>query len=208
MHRLWILGCVLGAAGLLAGAGVLSGAGAEVIVLKGGAKIELASPMVVKGDRYLLTRPDGTVLSVPVSEVDLEATRALRSAAPERTPASPTPLPARPADAVRPARAGDPSRMRITDENLRQASGTSASPARSEVSADPDPCRTLSLEAQRQRDLRGATVAEELAVRAKVHDAGLACSKWRCDRGNVDGCESAATRRAPTSRSPAASAGR
>jgi len=48
MHRLWILGCVLGAAGLLAGAGVLSGAGAEVIVLKGGAKIELASPMVVK----------------------------------------------------------------------------------------------------------------------------------------------------------------
>jgi len=30
-------------------------------------------------------------------------------------------------------------------------------------------------------------------VRAKVHDAGLACSKWRCDRGNVDGCESAAT---------------
>jgi len=77
---------------------VLSGAGAEVIVLKGGAKIELASPMVVKGDRYLLTRPDGTVLSVPVSEVDLEATRALRNAgarAYARLPDSPSGTPRR-----------------------------------------------------------------------------------------------------------------
>jgi hypothetical protein len=174
------------------GAGVLSGAGAEVVVLKGGAKIELASPMVVKGDRYVLTRADGTVLSVPISEVDLEATRALKAAAPQATPA-PTPPPARPVDAVRPARAGDASRTRITDENLRHASEASASPARSEIAADPDPCRTLSLEVQRLRDLRGATVPEELAVRAKVDDAGLACSKWRCDRGNVDGCETAAT---------------
>ena len=57
-----------------------SAAGGEVIVLKGGASIELKAPWAQQGNNAILTRADGAMLSVPVSEIDLKATAAANKA--------------------------------------------------------------------------------------------------------------------------------
>ena len=41
---------------------------AEVVVLRGGTRIELKKPWVRQGNNALLTRADGTLLSVPVHQ--------------------------------------------------------------------------------------------------------------------------------------------
>ena len=51
---------------------------ADVVVLKGGGKIELKQPPVRRGNTVLLTRKDGTLLSVPFSEIDQKATAAAK----------------------------------------------------------------------------------------------------------------------------------
>ena len=55
-------------------------AAGEVVVLLGGVVIELKQPWVLRGRSALLTRKDGTLLSVPVSEIDLKATAAANHA--------------------------------------------------------------------------------------------------------------------------------
>ncbi|HSD72058.1 MAG TPA: hypothetical protein VLE54_04675, partial [Thermoanaerobaculia bacterium] len=68
-------------------------AAAEVVVLKGGAVITLKTPPVRRGNTVILTKTDGTVLSVPISEIDRAATAASRSVAASPAPAA-TPVPA------------------------------------------------------------------------------------------------------------------
>jgi len=51
-------------------------AAADVVVLKGGARIELKQPPVRRGNNVLLTRKDGTLLSVPYADIDSAATAA------------------------------------------------------------------------------------------------------------------------------------
>ena len=63
----------------------------DVVVLKGGTVVPLKQPIVRKGNTAYLTRADGTLLSVPVSEIDRAATAAaiIEPTAPHTTPSTP-----------------------------------------------------------------------------------------------------------------------
>lgn len=112
---------------------------ADLVVLKGGAVINLKSTPVRRGNNVILTKTDGSVVSVPISEIDRAATAATRSA---MSPV-PVPTPAPSATLVGAARAAKEvpkARVRITDadvshgEAARQA--TEAAGSRAEAAAD------------------------------------------------------------------------
>ncbi len=94
---------------------------ADVVVLKGGTVVPLKQPIVRRGNTAYLTRPDGTLLSVPVTEIDREATAAANQAAASASPAPVESAPAStPAEAAR-AKADTVSpkaRVRITDADV------------------------------------------------------------------------------------------
>lgn len=96
----------------------------EVVVLRGGVVIETAKPPVRRGDQVLLTRTDGTLLSVPVSEIDRTATAARAAAAPAPKPTAivaPTL-----AGAARAAREVPKARIRITDADVSHGEAAAA----------------------------------------------------------------------------------
>lgn len=101
------------AAGLLA-AGAHA---AEVVVLKGGARIELKAPWTQQGNNAILTRADGAVLSVPLSDIDRNATAAARKAAVARPDSAVAPAQT-PAEAVRASRAVQKATVRLTDADV------------------------------------------------------------------------------------------
>ena len=94
---------------------------ADVVVLKGGTVVPLKQPIVRRGNTAYLTRPDGTLLSVPVTEIDREATAAANQAAASASPAPVESAPAStPAEAAR-AKADTVSpkaKVRITDADV------------------------------------------------------------------------------------------
>ncbi len=93
---------------------------ADVVVLKGGARIELKKPPVRQGAVVLLTRSDGTLLSVSAADVDWKATAA--ASAERRGPAAPAPAvappPETPAEAARSGRNGAKARVKLTDADV------------------------------------------------------------------------------------------
>jgi len=93
---------------------------AEVIVLKGGVVVQLQRPPVRRGNNVLLTRADGTLLSVPASEIDVAATAAAR-AVPPPTPEPPPAPPATLAEAARASHEAPKARVRITDSDVSHA---------------------------------------------------------------------------------------
>lgn len=120
---------------LLAASALLSvsaSAVAETIVLRGGLRFELKGPPVRKGNTLLVTRTDGTVLAVPVSEVDASATAAARSAP------SPAPEPTAPAatltEAARASRDVPRALVRITDADVSHAEAAEAAPPKGDGS--------------------------------------------------------------------------
>jgi hypothetical protein len=76
---------ILAACALAGLAWTASASAAEVAVLRGGTKIELKAPLVRQGNTVLLTRADGTLLSLPASELDLAATAAANAAPSKRS---------------------------------------------------------------------------------------------------------------------------
>ena len=60
---------------------------ADVVVLKGGTVVTLKQAWVRRGNTAYLTRADGTLLSVPVTEIDREATAAANHSAAAAAPA-------------------------------------------------------------------------------------------------------------------------
>ena len=93
---------------------------ADVVVLKGGTVVSLKQPIVRKGNTAYLTRADGTLLSVPVSEIDRAATAAANQAGAAPAPAAPEAPASTPAEAAR-ATADSVSpkaRVRITDADV------------------------------------------------------------------------------------------
>lgn len=100
--------------------GVAAAQGADVVILRGGTRVELKQPWAIQGKMALLTRADGTLLSLPVSEIDREATRAANATAP--APGSPSSAllapPASPAEAARAGRERPQARLRITDADV------------------------------------------------------------------------------------------
>jgi hypothetical protein len=101
---------------------VRSASGADVI-LKDGQSIAVAKPYVVKGKMAILTRTDGSLVSIPVDDVDVEKTAAAAakpaSPAPEPTPA-PVKKATTPAEAAR-AKAGKRSTVVLTDAEVRSS---------------------------------------------------------------------------------------
>lgn len=104
------------AAAVLACAAAAALAG-DVVVLKGGTVIPLKQPVVRRGNTAYITRADGTLLSVPASEIDRDATAAANrpaaAAAPEAKAAASTP-----AGAVGAVKDGPKARVRITDADV------------------------------------------------------------------------------------------
>ena len=93
----------------------------DVVVLKGGTRIELKQPWVQQGNSALLTRTDGTLLSVPVSEIDMKATAAARKAPPPKPAPAVAASPESPAEAARSVREGPQARVKITDSDVGHA---------------------------------------------------------------------------------------
>jgi len=90
----------------------------EVVVLKGGTVVELKQPIVRRGNTAYLTRTDGTLLSVPVTEIDRDATAAANR--PAAAPAAPAPAPAAstPAEVVKATKDTPKARVKITDADV------------------------------------------------------------------------------------------
>lgn len=101
------------ALGLVASAAAAS----DVVVLRGGTRIELKSPPMRQGNNVLLTKKDGTLLSVPYSEVDTAATAAAK-AAPAAKASAAAPVPQTMAEAARAAQGGPKARVRLTDADV------------------------------------------------------------------------------------------
>ncbi len=94
-------------------------------MLRGGTRMELSAPMMRQGNIVLLTRSDGTIFSVPASEVDFAATSALK-AAPPAPPANPA-IAAPPSSPAEAARLNRPkARVRITDDDVAHTQEGSA----------------------------------------------------------------------------------
>jgi hypothetical protein len=96
--------------------------------------MELSAPMMRQGNIVLLTRTDGTMFSVPESEIDFAATAAAK-AAPPAPPASPaiTPPPSSPAEAARLSR--PKARVRITDDDVAHTQESSSPDAEKKKAA-------------------------------------------------------------------------
>lgn len=98
MNRRYVL--APGVAFLLAAVALVPlvpGAEAAEVVLKDGSRIPVARPYVTKGTMAVLTRPDGSVVSLPLSEIDVEKSAASAAAPPPAAKApTPPPVPAKP----------------------------------------------------------------------------------------------------------------
>ena len=120
---------------LLPAASVLA-ADSTVVVLKGGTRIELKRPWVQQGNNAILTRSDGTLLSVPISEIDLKATAAAKKAVPPPNPAAVAP-PQTPVEALRLGREGPRAKVRLTDADVShetvQTLASTAAPSKAET---------------------------------------------------------------------------
>src|SRR5439155_9950006 len=109
----------------------------DVLVRKGGVTIELKEPWVRKGGKALLTRVDGTLLSVPVSEIDLKATAAAKASRARAAAARPDAVvvavpPQNPAQAARLSRDAPKARVKISDKDVRHVEEAAGEPEKKE----------------------------------------------------------------------------
>jgi hypothetical protein len=94
-------------------------AAGDVVVLKGGARLELRKPPERQGSLVLLTRSDGTLLSVRAADVDWKATAAARNAGGSASQGpSVAGSPETPAEAARASREGPKARVKLTDADV------------------------------------------------------------------------------------------
>jgi hypothetical protein len=89
----------------------------DIVVLKGGERIELQSPPRQQGSNLLLTKSDGTLLSVPMGEIDQKATAEARKAVRRPEPAVEA-VAQTPAQAARVGREGPKAKVRVTDADV------------------------------------------------------------------------------------------
>lgn len=110
----------------------------DAVVLRGGARIQIRGPIRRDGNTVFFTRSDGTLFSVPASEVDFKATSALKVAPAAKTgPAIAAPLET-PAQAARATREGPKARVRLTDADVgHQLDMSQASSEKKEESGGP-----------------------------------------------------------------------
>jgi hypothetical protein len=114
--RKYLLTLTLGTAVIFLWASVA--AAGDVVVLRGGTRIELKQPPVRQGNNVLLTRADGTLFSVPDSEIDWKGTAAAKKEpAPKPAPAIAS-APETPAEAARQTREAPKTKVKITDADV------------------------------------------------------------------------------------------
>src|SRR5512140_252988 len=97
------------------------------VILKDGQTIATKKPYVVKGKIAILTRTDGTLVSIPVEDIDLGKTAAAAAAKPaapktEATPAAPK-KPMTPVEAAK-AKGGKRATVVLTDADVRTSTAT------------------------------------------------------------------------------------
>lgn len=102
---------------LLAGSGL-----ADVVVLKDGRQVTISKPYVTKGRIAILTQPDGTLLSVPVADIDVAksaaANAALKAAPPAKVVAAEAPKkPQTPAEAAK-VKSGKRATVVLSDQDV------------------------------------------------------------------------------------------
>ena len=119
---------ILAACALAGLAWSASTSAAEVAVLRGGTRIELKSPLIRQGNTVLLTRADGTLLSLPASELDLAATAAANARPAPRSSAKALGVSETPAGAARAVREAPKARVRVTDADVGHPLRGSAAP--------------------------------------------------------------------------------
>ena len=108
----------VGLAAVLLAAVAVSAPAGEVVVLKGGTVVPLKEHWVRRGNTAYLTRADGTLLSVPVSEIDRDKTAAANHVSAPVAPPAAAPAPSTPADAARVVRDTPKAKVRITDADV------------------------------------------------------------------------------------------
>jgi hypothetical protein len=110
--RVLLICSIVAAAGLAAGS--------EIVVLKGGKSMELAKPYMVKGNQAVMTLIDGTVVSIPVADVDKNATAAARAkaAAPEAAPVGARPA-MTPVEAARAQQQAPKAKVKLSDNDVQ-----------------------------------------------------------------------------------------
>ena len=113
-----LLAPLLLAAGVASASDIGAASASDVVVLKGGVKIVLKQAPVRQGNNVLLTRKDGTLLSVPASEIDAKATAAAKAAPAAPPSKAEAAAPATPAQAARATREGPKARVRLTDADV------------------------------------------------------------------------------------------
>ena len=99
-------------------------AAADTIVLRDGRTLESSGPYVVKGRQALLKKPDGTLVSIPLSEIDVDKTAEARRK-PETPAPTPTPSvrkPLTPAEAAKQT-SGRKAAFVLTDDQVGQSIG-------------------------------------------------------------------------------------
>lgn len=108
---------------LLFAAAAFCFAAADVVVLQGGARVELQKPPARQGNVVLLTSADGTLLSVRASDIDWKATAAARAARVSSGKPSPvvTPPPDSLAQAAKSGKDGPKARVKLTDADVAHA---------------------------------------------------------------------------------------
>jgi hypothetical protein len=102
-------------------------AGADEIWLKDGRRIVTKKPLVQKGSVALLTTTDGVLLSIPLSEIDLDKTAAekARAAAPKPVPTVSVPKLLTPAEAAK-QKSGRRAAVVLTDDTVAHGIGEEA----------------------------------------------------------------------------------
>lgn len=111
------------------------GFSADVVVLRGGTRIDLREAPRQQGNTAILTKPDGTLLSIPMSEIDWKATAAAQSQKPAPPKAAIFAPPSAPADAVRTGHE-EKARVRVTDADVGHAAELPARPGEKEKPSD------------------------------------------------------------------------
>ncbi len=129
---------------LLMATGMAGAAFGADVILKDGQSIATSKPYAVKGKMAILTRVDGSLVSIPVEDIDREKTAAAARAVPEAPAVEATPVPTKrpttPAEAAQ-ARPGKRASVVLTDADVRgtveQPDGEKSEKGDGEVSMGP-----------------------------------------------------------------------
>jgi hypothetical protein len=141
------------ATALLFAAGAAVFAAGDVVVIKGGARIELLKPIARQGNVVLLTRADGTLLSVPAADIDWKATEAARKAAraPAKGASAVEAPPETPAQAARAGRNGPKARVKLTDADVGHVTDEEPGSGAKDVSQQPGSGRLEVVDYQQEK---------------------------------------------------------